>query len=315
MLRLLAIVFLSQISSATDLPKKCSSVYTFSLQENIELYNLNELVKQSNIDLQGIYLQGHVFRIKKFSEWKEVNDFYKKIPMSDRKILSRISVSRQTSFSSLLNTLISFSKSEKADLKYRFKEIDSLKEKIFDRVESFNRKGLDYTLSDLSDVVGFRITTSQNSRLLKLSSKKEWASVLGIAEGRIIEVEVKGSSADYQLGRFYTAVHLNILGSNGENFELQIMSKPMVLWHKWDHENVYKPKVNDQKKLFKLKQYSVAWAQFILGLNQSDNFVILDKSKKDSVLEFDSYLRKKNSLSSNEGFSREMLYELQQSLE
>lgn len=91
-------------------------------------------------------------------------------------------------------------------MSYRIKDIDSIMQKVIDRTESYSKSGRIYHVSDLSDTIGFRLVLNRGSKYLNLSSKREWADLLGLNSDQIIEVEAKGTAQDIQFGTLGTTV-------------------------------------------------------------------------------------------------------------
>ena len=233
--------------------------------------SFGEMVLMTPEGYRGIYLGGpdlELFRTFYFKTWSQVEEFYKRVSDEERHFISTMIAQAQRSSVRAHAKLASVAKHEGAELTYRLKGLASLKEKIVDRIDHFPKEtGREFSLMDLADVMGFRMVTSFSSKLLKLQTKSEWAQVLDLPESSILEIEFKGTEEHVLNGRFYTATHLKVRGEDRQVFELQVMTRAMEIWHKWDHPNVYKSHFGENPADVKnLKSYSAAWAKLIHDL-------------------------------------------------
>ena len=188
--------------------------------------------------------------------------------MTDRKMLTDLIQRRKISLTSTIDQVLNLSSALHGQITYRFKDASSLKTKIFDRLKKFNADGKPYRLIDLADVLGFRITLDPQSSMLRHAKKEDWAEWLGVDPKKIFELEIKGTESDIAAGKYYQALHFNIIGKDGANFEVQVMSEPISVWHRWDHKNVYKNSDKSSVEFTKLKKYSDFWGQLINVLSK-----------------------------------------------
>lgn len=160
-----------------------------------------------------------------------------------------------------------------AEIYERLKTPESVHDKLLNRQDSFDREGKIFHLEDIKDVIGVRLVVPSDSILLeRFYGKEDWATLLDIPKEKIFEIEEKGSFTDLKKNRFYRAIHLIIESDGGISYELQIMSKAMSYWHKWDHQHVYKGKSNRTPRYQKtLQTYSRFWAQLIRLLEDFSN--------------------------------------------
>jgi hypothetical protein len=290
---------------------------------------LSEFVSLKNGQYVGIYLVGNDLHSKYFSTLDEVKAFYKNLPGLDRTFFSSLIASQKASMYESISMLTSAASREGAHLSWRLKEMESLKDKILKRIQDLEKIGAAYTLDMLHDALGIRMTVPFSSDLLRIKTKEAWAQALNLPIELIVEVEEKGNNKDIMKGRYYTATHIAIRGSNGHTFELQVMSRAMEIWSDWDHPNVMKPKViafNQDR----LKIYSVDWAQIIHDLTpfssrQERASALLATaakfglrhtytSAKAFIVDLNNAIKRELGLSVDQGFSPAQLDELARTL-
>ncbi|HND85505.1 MAG TPA: hypothetical protein PLU50_06835, partial [Pseudobdellovibrionaceae bacterium] len=98
-------------------------------------------------------------------------------------------------------------------------------------------------------------------------SKSTWGAILQMDPSYINEITLKGGPADSENGDYYRAIHLHLVTKSGLPYEIQVQSKGMAFWHKWDHKTVFKgPYEKGSVARHHLKQYSNAWARVIRWL-------------------------------------------------
>lgn len=324
----LMMIFSGGIAGANNF---CSQ--THELDAKAKLINqspFNEFLVPSKNGFSGFSLVGEVFRAREFSTWEEVQSFYNSLPRHDRMVLSsRISASK-ISLPDYVARLLRVAQAAGGELSYGIKDLTSLKHKILDRIQSYQKNGYEFTLADLSDISRGRISLPFSSPLLSLTTAGEWAKALSIRESSIVGIDIKNGPESTRMNNYYTAVHLTIRGAGGQNFELQIMSKAMAVWHGWDHENVYKSKAaqNGQNN-FKL--YSIDWGRIIHRLANTasiedrrerlqalaTNYGIMPSSSNNQrslVTSLDQAIKKELRLKSDEGFSSAELSQLADAL-
>lgn len=139
----------------------------------------------------------------------------------------------------------------------RVKDAISAKKKIFRKIDEYEKMNTQYSFAVMDDFIGARIVTQskeESQRVLKSLRKK-----LGPQIKRVERInKVNGSG--------YRAIHIIALTNSGQKYEIQVMSKMMRAWHKWDHEHVYKTKHPKGDYLIKLKQYSKALIKYTRNL-------------------------------------------------
>ncbi len=254
-------------------PFRCSQVYDFGIESQVLLSDFNEYLIVTNDRILGYYLLNDAFYLKEFSTLVEAENFYRRLPNLNKHLLTDMIrekkvLSKRIDLEKFMPALYKLAIEEKGQLFERVKELQSLKEKIADRINSFQQDGKTYRLSDVADTLGYRLTLPFSSRLLKFRSAAEWAQALKLPVSSILEVEIKGSEKDIQKGKYYSAVHLTVQSPQGETLEIQVMSKAMAVWHKWDHTNVYKARLSADE-INSLKPYSRNWARLIYDVSQS----------------------------------------------
>ncbi len=248
----------------------CRKVYAISKSEYINLYDLSEVVHTQNNKIMGLALVDDIFLIVPFNNMQQARDFYSEAPKSQRTIVSDLLKSRTQSIEKSIAWLEQLGEKFNAEVSFRIKDSESLKKKIFDRALQFKKHGQFFSLNDLADVIGVRITVQPGSPLLTLESTQHWASLLKVNPDSIREIEIKGSSSDQAKGRFYSATHLKIEMSH--LLELQVMTESMAVWHKWDHTHVYKPRRSfNQRTSSLLKIYSQHWVKLISQLDRAQS--------------------------------------------
>lgn len=203
-------------------------------------------------------------------EFKEVPDLRKA-----KLILEQASKSQKKFFEDSINEvadhyddIVEFLKpmalQNRALLKVRMKDPESLRKKILDRTVEYQHRGHFYRLTDLHDTVGGRLVVDLSSRLYFFNrNKRDWARALKIRPDQILDIDLKGNSKECAKEKCYRAVHLLIRHDSGVKFELQILSKAVNHWHKWDHEHVYKNNEIPKEEWSHLKSYSLAWLRTI----------------------------------------------------
>jgi ppGpp synthetase/RelA/SpoT-type nucleotidyltranferase len=270
-----------------------------------------------------------VFHAKSFSDFQEVKAFYKNFPNLDRTFFSSMVTSHKASLQDSIRRLSIVAGREGAQLSWRIKDMDSLKDKILKRIKDAEETGNEYTLNELHDVLGFRMTLPFSSDLLKLKSPEDWAQVLNLPVDSIVEVEEKGTDRHVKKGRYYTAIHLAIRKPEGGRFELQVMSEAMAIWSSWDHSHVMKPTeiIANQARL---NLYSKDWAQIIHDLtplssrSERATFLLataakfglrhIDTSAKTFVIDLNNAIKRELSLNEDQGFSPTQLEALAKTL-
>lgn len=171
-----------------------------------------------------------------------------------------------------------------AKLEYRIKDAESLREKIIDRARAYHEQGKIFSPDDLYDLIGTRLIVPTNSHLLALGSSREvWAKYLNLKPEQIVDIEMKGRQEECAKGRCYRATHVAVLHESGVRWEIQVMSRNMNYWAKWDHPTVYKREGVLPVYRERLKLYSRFWVKLIRALE--DNRILQKSSDKvESVL-------------------------------
>ena len=307
----------------------CHQAHRISKDQLIANSIYGEFLVPHENGFMGFYLDGEIFHSKHFSNWDEVRSFYNALPPHDRTLLSsRISASK-VSLPDYVARLLKLAQAEGGELSYGIKDMNSLKHKILDRIELNRKNNEDFTLDDLNDIARARITLPISSHLLKLTTKEDWAHVLGVSESMILSVDVKGGPRSIQKNNYYTAVHVALQGAGRQTFELQIMSKAMAIWHKWDHQHVYKSQAAQSgKNNFKL--YSIDWAKIIHSLSGqpsssqrrrtlesiAGNYGLPPFSDAlELVVNLDQAIKKELRMKAEDGFSQSELYDLANSFQ
>lgn len=228
------------------------------------LYSIANLVRQNQEWFQVVIPTERGF------EFQEVQD-----PVQVHKLISSVSDSQRVKiedslnevadrYQSIINFLKEIAVNKRSQLQFRLKDPDSIRNKIIDRAKSYQRQGRFFQIKDLHDLAGGRLIVELNSPLYLFSdSKPEWALLLGIPQSQIMEIEIKGNPIEQSQGKYYRAVNLIIVHESGVRFELQVLSKAVKHWHKWDHSHVYKSSNIDKQYLERLKNYSKTWIQTI----------------------------------------------------
>jgi ppGpp synthetase/RelA/SpoT-type nucleotidyltranferase len=328
------IFFILSLSFATLAPaqQSCRQAQEEARIALIQGAEFGEMVLLRPDGFVGIYLggAGHGdFMMTHFSTWSQVENFYRGISYSEKHFLTNLMTRAQMSLRRNYLHLDSIAKSEGVELRYRLKDLSSIKEKIVDRILNFPKeKGRGFKVQDLIDVMGFRLILPMNSPLLHLSGKAEWARVLKLPEGSIVDIRQKGSEEDTAKGRYYTAIHLEVRGADGQVFEIQVMSKAMAVWHKWDHPLVYKGREADPH-YSSLEAYSAAWAKVIHDLTPfsersarslalaeiaASNGVLFYSGFSEVVPALDRAFRERWSLTENQGLSQDEIQSLGRAL-
>ena len=324
-LRLISFALLCALQSHSA-AIRCESVYQLTQKEYIEHSHLDELVLATEDNQYlGLSIENFTFKLKTFKSWDAVKAFYKSVPMSERKMLTELIQQRKLSLSDTIGQVLNLSIAPQGQITYRFKDATSLKLKIFDRLKKFTSDKKNYKLIDLSDVLGFRITLNPQSNMLRHTGKEDWAEWLGINLKNIYELEIKGTDQDIAAGKYYRALHFNIIGKDSTNFEVQVMSESMAVWHRWDHKNVYKNSDKASAEFNKLKKYSEFWGQLIYSLSKGPAKTKTDFANAvrqhcvdwglpiaSTIAELNTAITKKSQLNPELGFSFEELQQLDQ---
>lgn len=270
-------------------------LFSASLQAAVScLYSVANLVRQDQEWFQVVIPTERGF------EFQEVQD-----PALAHKLISSVSESQRVKiedslnevadhYQSIINKLKNIAMTHRTQLQFRLKDPESIRNKIIDRAKSYQRQGRIFQIKDLHDLAGGRLIVELNSPLYLMSeSKLKWAQLLEIPQNRILEIEIKGNPVEQSQGKFYRAVHLIIVDESGVRFELQILSKAVKHWHKWDHSHVYKNGNTDKQYLQRLKNYSKAWIQTIriledkkLNPNSDQLQNLLSEMHADSNIDF-----------------------------
>lgn len=236
-----------------------------SLQAAVScLYSVANLVRQDHEWFQVAIPTERGF------EFQEVSD-----PVQAQKLVSSVTESQRVKIEDSLNevadhyqsvvaSLKSIAVSKQSELQFRLKDPESIRNKIIDRARSYSHQGRIFQIKDLHDLAGGRLIVELNSQLYNLNKNKEiWSQLLGISQDQILEIEIKGDQTDQTKGKYYRAVHLIIAHESGVRFELQVLSKAVKHWHKWDHSHVYKNTNSNKQYQEYLRLYSKAWIQTI----------------------------------------------------
>lgn len=284
--RSLFVVFILLIGSWSESSTlSCRRAYEFTKSEYIEFYHLEELVHLEGRIVRGIVLSGNQFSVKDFKSLDDAKVFYSNIPVESRRIVTQVIETRTKDSETSLARVRALSLRYGGILSFRVKSPGSLKAKIFDRTMSFSKTGKAFTLEDLADIVGVRVVVPLESPLLTTTDAAFWGRELGVDPLKIKEIEMKGSAQDRAKGRYYTALHLNLEVTG--RIEIQIMTEPMSIWHKWDHAQVYKPlKKVDPNVHEKLKLYSQSWSRIIAELDSLPNGVLRSNRLSQILSEF-----------------------------
>lgn len=231
-------------------------------------YSISQMVYQDNEWFHVVVPTDQGFEFKQTKSPLDVQKILDSVPLAHQQRVEEYLNQVASHYSKVVDALKPLALKHQALLKFRLKDQDSLRNKIKARAQEYPSSfGRLFHLSDLHDLIGARIIVQTGSPLHRFTDKAEfWAEKLNIQPEQILEVEIKGKEKDCQKGKCYRAAHLVIQLFEGVRFELQIHSKVMNYWHRWDHKNVYKNTqvTNDERN--RLKQYSLAWVKTIRAL-------------------------------------------------
>ena len=239
--------------------------WTTSLQAAVScLYSVADLVRKEQDWFQVVIPTERGFEFQVVHDPVQAQKLQSSVPLVHRKKIEDSLNEVADHYQSIIEKLKSIAVTHRTQLQFRMKDPESIRNKIIDRAQSYQRQGRIFQIQDLHDIAGGRLVVERGSPLYTMSqSKKYWSQLLKIPQSRIIEIEIKGGPEDQAKGKFYRAVHLIIAHESGVRFELQVLTKAVKHWHKWDHGHVYKNASSDKAYLEKLKLYSVKWIQII----------------------------------------------------
>jgi len=240
-------------------------LWSVSLQAAISCrYSVSNLIRQEQDWLQVVIPTERGFEFQQVQNPIEAQNIMSSVSNSQRVKIENSLNEVADHYQSIIYQLKNIAIAHKTQLQFRLKDPDSIRNKIIDRAQAYQQRGQIFQINDFHDLAGGRLIVRLDSSLYSMTtSKAKWARLLGIQQNQILEVEIKGNSKDQEHGKLYRAVHLIVRHESGVRFELQILSKAVKHWHKWDHSHVYKNSTSDHEYLEKLKSYSKAWIQTI----------------------------------------------------
>lgn len=240
-------------------------IWTLSSQAAVScLYSVADLVRKQQDWLEVVIPTERGFEFQVVQDPVQAQKLLSSAPEAHRKKIEDSLNEVADHYQSIIEKLKAIAVYHRTQLQFRMKDPESIRNKIFDRAQSYQEQGRIFQIQDLHDIAGGRLIVDRGSPLYSMSnSKKHWAQLLKIPQNRIIEIEIKGNPEEQAKGKHYRAVHLIIAHESGVRFELQVLTKAIKHWHKWDHAHVYKNTTSDKQYLERLKSYSVNWVQII----------------------------------------------------
>lgn len=251
-------------------------------QEFIENANLSDLARLNGqwFEIAVPRIEGNevAFEYKKVSKWQQVEDSFEGVSVFYRHIATTKMEQYVTGFKDVTRFFTDVARSQRATMKARLKDINSLKNKIIDRAKAYAADGKAFTFERLDDFIGVRLMLNHDSKLLVVIKDpiaqatpemyQYFARELGFGDNvdAIVKIEFKGDMADIENGKFYKAAHVTVRMPDGIPVEVQLMSKNTAIWHQWDHPKVYKSQHSLGIERKKLKFYSQFWIRLINSL-------------------------------------------------
>lgn len=247
-------------------------------QEFIDSANLSDLAR-----IQGQWFEIVVpryegdqiaFEYKKVSKWEAVEDSFAETGIYERQVATAKLDEYVKGFKNITRHFAKVAQTQRATMKARIKDINSLRNKIIDRAKDYTAEGKVFTFERLDDFIGVRLMMEPDtilSRIIKnrdgadnVSFRRYFAKELGFDPNTdaISKVEFKGGAEDNAKGKFYRAAHVTVRMPDGIPVEVQLMSKNTAIWHEWDHPKVYKSG-RTGAELMRLKKYSQLWIRLI----------------------------------------------------
>lgn len=140
------------------------------------------------------------------------------------------------------------------ELTSRLKTPESLRDKIFTRVEKL---GANFNITKIEDYAGVRFVVREKRQIEQIARK-----VRGIKG-----TEVVGDEA-IAYDRGYRAQHMALKTKSGSVLEIQVMTKRTSDWSAWNHDRVYKAKTGAEPAyMSKLQEYDRAIVTYLNGLD------------------------------------------------
>jgi ppGpp synthetase/RelA/SpoT-type nucleotidyltranferase len=240
-------------------------IWTTSTQAAVScLYSVADLVRKQQDWFEVVIPTERGFEFQVVHDPVHAQKLLSSVPEAHRKKIEDSLNEVADHYQSIIEKLKAIAIAHHTQLQFRMKDPESIRNKIIDRAQSYQRQGRIFQLQDLHDIAGARLVVDRGSALYSMSqSKKHWAQLLKIPQNQILKIEIKGNSEDQAKGKYYRAVHLIIAHESGVRFELQVLTKAIKHWHRWDHGHVYKNTSSDKAYLEKLKNYSVSWVKII----------------------------------------------------
>lgn len=145
---------------------------------------------------------------------------------------------------------------------HRIKDPLKARDKLFARIKS--SKTQTYDLKDINDLLGTRIVVETNLQkvIIFREIKRIYENKKTIdGNKRII---VFRNYHDHLKPSGYNAFNISYIGKNGRPIEVQITTRRMIAWDKWDHDRIYKSNYSkDDSYFLNLKKYGRAIADYI----------------------------------------------------
>lgn len=267
-------LFLTPVSTFAD-SVACYFFYNPSApQQFIQNANLSDLARLKGEWFEIIVPQQNGeklgFEYKLVSDWRQVAESFEGISIADRSFVKVKLDEYVKGFRNVARYFSVVAKANGAGMKTRIKDIQSLRNKIIDRVKAYLEMGKVFTFERLDDFIGVRLMLDPDSDLLVQGDpespevRQRFANHLGFENVSAIEkIEFKGGPDDQAKERFYRATHITVRMPDGIPVEVQLMSKSTAIWHQWDHPKVYKATATNPWDKAMLKYYSTFWIRLI----------------------------------------------------
>ncbi|MBL7543524.1 MAG: hypothetical protein JNL11_06885 [Bdellovibrionaceae bacterium] len=255
--------------------KAPTSLITHSYLSDLVRYrgNMFELVVPKQT------MRGTVLEYRTVTRWEDVVGLYRNMGKNERLIAQSFVDRYMKDYERVSDYFKSYGSLHKVLVEARFKDIQSLRNKIIDRAKEHSEMQKVFHLELLDDFIGIRLLPSKTSELLEplrwpepldqQALVEHFEKALGVSKiGSIKQVELRGGAEDQAKNRFYRAFHLTLTLGTGAPVEIQIMSKSIATWHHWDHPVVYKSQNPDGQYVASLKRYSRFWVRFIRAFEE-----------------------------------------------